>query len=313
MGFLPGGAVVDPGPGCVGCPPDVVFVVPLPNDKFLSDIWCSYEARTVWLLSVLVVGASGERPLTEEYENFILALTLTSWCGAHARCWHNSMWDPRQRTENNFANLRQIGEYPPALQYFCQSARQSSRHPKTWRWEMELKGESGIFWNFGAFCISDFFEMVLFIGHTALTCSHSLVMVASPADTWARARSCAVAPSSSWEKARSKWERLHMLKLHREDPSNGHAPPCWVGSHQDSCKGKVMDGSDPDDVEGTWWLWRWLKLQCRSTRPTRHRATAWHCRSLAWVLSIFYAHFDHLPWISPRIAVIWIAACQIGF
>ena len=28
---LPGGAVVDPGPGCVGWSPEVVFVVPLPD------------------------------------------------------------------------------------------------------------------------------------------------------------------------------------------------------------------------------------------------------------------------------------------
>ena len=31
VGSLPGGAVVDPGPGCVGWSPDVVFVVPLPD------------------------------------------------------------------------------------------------------------------------------------------------------------------------------------------------------------------------------------------------------------------------------------------
>lgn len=141
------------------------------------------------------------------------------------------------------------GEYPPALQYFCQSARQSSRHPKTWRWEMEL-----IFFCFFGILepfVSDFFEMVLFIGHTALTCSHSLVMVASPADTWARARSWAVAPSSSWEK---KWDEKDCTdwKLHKEDPSNGHAPPCWVGSHQDSCTRKINGWNGPR------WCWRHL-------------------------------------------------------
>ena len=49
----------------------------------------------LWL-SVLVVGASGESPLKEDDENTILKLCfiLTFWCGEHAGCWHNSMWDP---------------------------------------------------------------------------------------------------------------------------------------------------------------------------------------------------------------------------
>ena len=41
-------------------------------------------------------------------------------------------------------------------------------------------------------------EHVQDVQNTCLTCSHSLVIVASPAETWALARSWAVAPSSSW-------------------------------------------------------------------------------------------------------------------
>ena len=76
---LPGGAVVDPGPGCVGWSPEVVFVVPLPDMRIkymniLRLMVFQNQMSFLLRLSVLVVGASGESPLKEGDGKTILKL-----------------------------------------------------------------------------------------------------------------------------------------------------------------------------------------------------------------------------------------------
>ena len=195
-------------------------------------------------------------------KNTILKLRfiLTSWCGEHAGCWHNSMWDPQlmPRDRSNFKEEEKRAQITLYTNMKLNPASPGGFYSTQKLWNL-----NSVKWAGDTFCetkihlYSSIFVNLLINLSTILKLEDEMKQTMCKLFVhWAVVAPAWHAPTAwSWlhrqqilepeqglellpppragtrTRIRSKWE---WSKLHKGDPSNDRGLPCSVGSHRDS-------------------------------------------------------------------------------